>query len=141
MKRVFWIIMTSVLFFACNHGIPAGIIHEDNMENILFDIHLADGYLSTVYPPDSAKKVAAAYYNGIYKKYNIDSATYSKSLKFYNANPTLLEKIYKNIETRLVKQQNWMKHTDSLMKKKQFKLDSLSFVKKFKDDSSAIVKK
>ena len=133
--------MTAILWFGCKPGIPDGIIKPDKMEKILYDMHLVDGYISTIYVVDSAKKVAAAYYKGIYKKFGTDSAEYNKSLIWYNTNPKALEAIYKNIQKSLSQQKKAIGIADKMIRKKKFKTDSLVITKKFKADSLAIRKK
>ncbi|MGN8056418.1 DUF4296 domain-containing protein [Pedobacter sp. 22163] len=141
MKRLIWVLMTAILWFGCKPGIPDGIIKPDKMEKILYDMHIVDGYLSSIYVVDSAKKVAAAYYKGIYKKFGTDSAEYNRSLIWYNTNPKELEAMYKNIQKLLVKQKKGTALADLIIKKKAFKADSLVIAKKFKADSLAIRKK
>ena len=133
--------MTVLLWFGCKPGVPDEIIKPDKMEKILYDMHIVDGYLSTIYIADSAKKVAAGYYKGIYKKFGTDSAQYNKSLIWYNTNPKELETMYKNIQKMLAKQKKGTELADKLIKKKIFKTDSLAIIKKFKADSLAIRKK
>jgi hypothetical protein len=133
--------MTAILWFGCKPGIPDGIIKPDRMEKILYDMHIVDGYISNIYVADSAKKVAAAYYKGIYKKFGTDSAEYHKSLIWYNTNPVELEAMYKNIQKALAKQKKAVDLADKMIQKKKFKADSLVIAKKFKADSLAIRKK
>lgn len=97
MKRFFAIIIASISFYACKPGIPKDVIQRDKMEKVLYDIHAVDGYIGTLSKPDSAKKVASSYYKGVYKKFDIDSATYTKSLNYYFNRPDLLNKMYENI--------------------------------------------
>ncbi|MFW0718496.1 DUF4296 domain-containing protein [Pedobacter sp. N23S346] len=141
MKRLMWGLVVVVLAFSCKSKTPDGIIDTARMGGILFDIHVADGYISTIYVPDSARKVASAYYKGIYKKFDTDSAEYTRSLNYYYQNPEKLQEMYKVISTRLDKQKANIKHADSLLLKKKFKTDSLKIVKKFKADSLSIRKK
>jgi len=133
--------MLAVVGVGCKPGIPSGIIKPEKMEKILFDVHIVDGYLSTIYIPDSAKKIASSYYNGIYKKFDIDSVQYRKSLVWYNSNPIELEKMYKNIQIAMSKQKKATEIADLMIKKKKFKADSIVIVKKFKADSLTIRKK
>ena len=141
MKRLIWVLMIAILWFGCKPGIPDDIIKPDKMEKILYDMHIVDGYLSSIYVVDSAKKVAAAYYKGIYKKFGTDSAQYNKSLLWYNTNPVELETVYKNVQKMLAKQKKGTELADLMIRKKQFKTDSLVIAKKFKADSLAIRKK
>jgi hypothetical protein len=140
MKRLIWVLMTAILWFGCKPGIPDGIIKPDKMEKILYDMHIVDGYLSSIYVVDSAKKVAAAYYKGIYKKFGTDSAEYNRSLIWYNTNPKELEAMYKNIQKSLAKQKKGTALADLIIKKKAFKADSLAIRKKMKPDSLSKVK-
>ncbi|MDY0904618.1 DUF4296 domain-containing protein [Pedobacter sp. CFBP9032] len=141
MKRLIWGLVVVVLAFGCKSKTPDGIIDITRMEGILFDIHVVDGYISTIYVPDSARKVASAYYKGIYKKFDTDSAEYTRSLNYYYQNPEKLQEMYKVISTRLDKQKANIKVADSLLQKKRFKTDSLKIIKKFKADSLSIRKK
>ena len=141
MKRLIWGLMVVVLAVGCKSKTPDGIIELSRMEGILFDIHVVDGYISTIYVPDSARKVASAYYKGIYKKFDTDSAEYTRSLNYYYQNPEKLQEMYKVISARLDKQKASIKQADSLLLKKRFRADSLKIIKKFKADSLSIRKK
>ena len=101
MKRIFAIGLIFSLCFACKPGVPKELIQPDKMEKVLFDIHMADGYIGTQAKLDTVKIVASSYYNGIYKKFKIDSATYVKSLNYYYKNPVTLAKMYENIIKQL----------------------------------------
>jgi len=133
--------MTAILWFGCRPGIPDGIIKPDKMEKIIYDMHIVDGYISTIYVVDSAKKVASAYYKGIYKKFGTDSAEYNKSLLWYNTNPKELQAIYEGIRKSLRQQKKAVEVADKMIRTKKFKADSLVIAKKFKADSIAIKKK
>ena len=83
--------------------VPKALIQPDKMEKILIDIHIADGYISTITDADSAKKVSAAYYKGIYKKFRVDSASYTRSMDYYYKHPDVLSDMYTNIKKDLEK--------------------------------------
>lgn len=104
MKRFFAVLLVCLGLYACKPGIPKEIIQPDKMEKVLFDIHVADGYIGTMSPgADSTKKIASAFYKGIYKKFQIDSALYSQSMNYYYQHPDILKKIYDNVTTQLNK--------------------------------------
>ncbi|SFH46843.1 DUF4296 domain-containing protein [Pedobacter insulae] len=105
MKKIFAISIICSLIFACKPGVPDDIIQPDKMEKVLFDIHTVDGYIATLSVPDTAKIVAASYYKGIYKKFNIDSAKYNKSLDYYYSHPDVLTKLYENVMKELEDEQ------------------------------------
>lgn len=105
MTRLFLFVMCAVLL-ACKPGIPKDIIQPAEMENILYDIHVLDGYVGTIPTPDSARKTSAPLYKGIFKKYGIDSAAHSKSMAYYYKRPDLLSKMYDRISDRINKEKD-----------------------------------
>ncbi|WP_231424159.1 DUF4296 domain-containing protein [Pedobacter sp. Leaf250] len=141
MKRLVWVLVVLFFIAGCKPKAPQGIIESEKMEQILYDIHLVDGYISTIYIQDSARKVGAAYYKGIYKKYDTDSVQYAKSLNYYNNNPDQLQEMYKAISKKLDNQKVSLKKADSLMLRNTFVKDSIKIIKKYKADSLLIRKK
>lgn len=105
MRRFLTAILLSIFFYSCKPGIPKDIIQPVAMEKILFDIHLIDGYATTIasVSMDSTKKVIAPYYKGIYKKHGVDSALYTQSLNYYYQHPNLLKVIYEHVTNQLLK--------------------------------------
>jgi hypothetical protein len=101
MTRFFVALCCALILFACKPEVPKDIIKPEEMEKILYDIHLVDGYVNYIPTPDSAKKVSAPYFTGIFKKYGIDSATHARSMAYYYKNPDQFLKIYENIGKRL----------------------------------------
>ena len=100
MKRFLPIIIFFIVLQGCDSGIPKEIIQPDKMEKILFDVHVVDGYISTIANKDTAKIVASSYYKGVYKKFGIDSALYNQSMDYYYNHPDILEKIYAKVEKK-----------------------------------------
>ena len=115
MKRFFFFLIITVSFYACKPGIPKDIIQPDKMQQVLIDIHIVDGYISTLPSADTAKKVGSAYYKGVYKKFDIDSALYNNSLDYYYKHPNLMKKMYDSISVKLavLKEQNSFMLVDS----------------------------
>jgi Domain of unknown function (DUF4296) len=101
MNRIFYFIIISICFYACKPGIPKDILQPDKMQQVLIDIHLVDGYISTLPSLDTAKKVGSSFYKGIYKKYDIDSAIYNTSINYYYKHPDLMKKMYDSISVKL----------------------------------------
>ncbi|RYG08943.1 MAG: DUF4296 domain-containing protein [Chitinophagaceae bacterium] len=97
MNRIFAVFIFCIVFYACKPGIPDDVMQPDKMEKVLFDIHTVDGYIGSMQKPDTAKIIASSYYAGVYKKFDIDSAKYLKSLNYYFKRPDLLDKIYQNL--------------------------------------------
>ena len=114
MKYTIYILMLFLAISGCKPGVPKEFIQQEEMGLILYDMHVADAYVSMIYVPDSARRVAAAYYKGIYKKYDIDSAIYAKSLSYYSEHPDLFSKVYEEVKNRLNKQKLTLVKADSL---------------------------
>lgn len=101
MKRFFCLIIICVSFYACKPGIPKDIIQPDKMEQVLLDIHIVDGYITTLPNADTAKSVGASFYKGVYKKFDIDSALYNASINYYYKHPDIMKKMYDSITVKL----------------------------------------
>jgi hypothetical protein len=113
MKRFILTVFCFLFLLACKPGIPSDIIQPDDMALVLNDIHIVDGYITTV-RPDSSKIIAASLYKGIYKKFNVDSAKFYKSMDYYYSNPTVMDGIYKQVTAGLLKQKLKLITLDSL---------------------------
>jgi hypothetical protein len=129
MKKILFLGFLFVVINGCRPPVPEDIIQPDKMSKILYDIHIVDSYLNNVSKQDSAKKVASAYYNGVYKKFDIDSVTYTKSLDFYYKNPEIMSKMYEDIHKSLQKtKEKTEKRIEAeakIAEEKKRKLDSL----------------
>ena len=103
MQRFLILIILFILIQGCKPGIPKDIIQPDKMEKVLYDIHLVEGYLGTFSNKDTIKIVASSYYNGVYKKFGIDSSIYNKSMNYYYSHPVILDEMYVNLEKSFAK--------------------------------------
>lgn len=104
MRKFILLIFISLSLICCkSKEIPKEIIQPGKMGKILYDIHIADAYISSIGDADSAKKVSSAFYKGIYIKFKTDSAQYSKSMDYYYKHPDLLTDMYEKIKTDLEK--------------------------------------
>ncbi|MBB6498286.1 DUF4296 domain-containing protein [Pedobacter cryoconitis] len=113
----------------CKQGIPSDIIQPDKMTDVLYNIHLTDGYIGTIPGQDSARRVSASFYKGVYQKFNIDSLSYTRSMNYYYDHPDVLSTIYTKITDRL-------KKSKTIEDKAQEKrLKKLAAIRKAKRDS------
>ncbi|HKG05907.1 MAG TPA: DUF4296 domain-containing protein [Pedobacter sp.] len=131
MKYFTYLVISFLLIIGCKPGIPGDVLRPDKMALLLHDIHVFDGYITNVTNIDTAKKVAAGYYNAIYKKYDTDSATYVRSLKYYTVHPKEMTQIYTKVTDQLKKEKNSLVKADSLKNAKLVKASKL----KLKTDS------
>lgn len=68
---------------------------------LLTDLHLADGYFSSMYGPENELKVALAY-QSLYNRYSTDSVGVRKTLEYYTKRPDELQLIYTDVEKRIL---------------------------------------
>jgi hypothetical protein len=73
---------------------PDNVIDQEKMVNVLVDMHIADAVLGRVRNQDTMLMMASSKYYYIFKKYGIDSAKFTQSLKFYNYQPEKFTKMY-----------------------------------------------
>ncbi|MFB2120132.1 DUF4296 domain-containing protein [Parapedobacter sp. 2B3] len=95
-------IVLMVLFLggACGRKIPPDVVPQQQMGNVLLDMHLADGQLASMLA-DSARRYRDAYYDAIFNRYAIDSVTFERSVEFYSSRPKLMKALYTGIEKQL----------------------------------------
>ncbi|SEA60528.1 DUF4296 domain-containing protein [Pedobacter hartonius] len=157
MRRFCWAGLVFILIGGCGRKIPEDIIQPKVIRLVLYDMHIADGYISTIPVPDSAKKVGSSYYKAIYKKYGIDSVIYNRSMNYYYDHVDDIGGIYADVTASLQKSKDSIdKIQAKILKKeeaaKKMKKDSADranpklvaaradSVKKAKKDSTAKVK-
>lgn len=114
------ILIVVCIFFllSCNRDdTPKGIINKDEMVNVLFDMSITDAYLNQIYKPDSLQRQAHTRYNYLFKKNKIDSAKFTKSLKYYSLRSTELDEIFTKVTDSLTR----LEKADSVKTRKKVK--------------------
>jgi len=91
-------LLLALSIFSCKPSIPSDIISEGDMEDILYDYHIA----VSIQQSESGKYNEQRMYNDILAKYDYTQAEFDSSMVYYTRHYRLLNKIYKNIEERLV---------------------------------------
>lgn len=88
-------IILIALILACNaNKVPDNVIERNKMVLVLVDMHLADAVLAKVNNPDTMLMMSSSKYYLIFKRHSIDSAMFTRSLKYYNTQPIELKKMY-----------------------------------------------
>ncbi len=106
MKGIKLFLLSVIFLIGCDQEKPpAGIIGEQKMVRVLADLHIMDGYISTLSYSDTVRITGKNYYATIYKKHNINKAAFEKSLKYYTRQPALLDSMYSQVEIILLKQE------------------------------------
>lgn len=91
-----------MLLFACEQeDMPKDIIDQNKMILIMADLHIMDGYMSTIIYNDTIRKNNKNLYATIYKTHNTTPALYEKSLKYYSMKPALLDSMYNKVQAIL----------------------------------------
>lgn len=82
---------------------PDNLIAEDRMADVLTEIHVAENRVTRMglRSADSSKIVYKHLEAQIFKKYNVDTAAYTKSYVFYASHPAEMEAIYKRVVEKL----------------------------------------
>ena len=101
--RTFLPLLASTLilaFTACsNKGDANAILSADDMEDVLFDYHLAQSLVNQ--SGDSADFRIRVYAESVFRKHEITEEQFNNSLRYYHRHTAELHDIYKNIEKRL----------------------------------------
>lgn len=84
---------------ACTPGVPDGVLSEGKMEKVLYDYHLAQG-LAMQQSSDSVNYYTRLYYQAVFNKYDIDEATFDRSMEWYTRHTDRLGEIYKRMAER-----------------------------------------
>ena len=93
-KFRFYFLVLMVLMSCKDGKTSEKVIEPDKMVKVLVDMHLADAVLSRISNQDTMLMMASSKYHYIFKKYGIDSAKFTQSLKYYNYQPKEFTKIY-----------------------------------------------
>jgi hypothetical protein len=105
-KRIFIITLTSLAFFSCSKPTiekPEILVHEDQMIDMLVDIHLAEATFNTRRHRDSLvmKSSSADFYYSILKKHQVADSVFEQSFVFYASQPRKFEKMYRQAMNKL----------------------------------------
>lgn len=88
-----------LLLQSCKPSIPSKYIQPDEMEDILFDYHIADA-MARDYGNEDAQKVVA-YRAAVLKKYGVTQAEFDSSMVYYTRYTHQLQKIYESLSERI----------------------------------------
>lgn len=95
---LFILLFIAVFFFSCKPQVPSKYLQPDEMEDILFDYHIAMGMISENDSDDSEKHL---YTQSVFKKYGITEAEFDSSLVYYTRHSDRFLAIYEDLSKRL----------------------------------------
>lgn len=102
--------LITVIFIASCSGekkekIPGDVIPEKEMTQLLTDLHLVEGYISSGFARDSADQKLLNYYHTVFKKYGVTEEQFQKSFEFYLRHPKLLDGVYQDVLEEMSKEE------------------------------------
>lgn len=95
-------IMTVVVvltFMGCKPGIPGKYLQPDEMVEILYDYHIADGIVST--GRDNDTLALRTFRASILRKHEVSEADFDSSMVYYTRHTQLLKDVYTKLADRL----------------------------------------
>ena len=112
---IFLCLLVSTLI-SCKEKRPANIIPETQMENILYDYHLAKSLGDDLTFNENYKR--GLYINAVFNKYDISQAEFDSSMNWYTRHADVLSKIYDNISIRFKSKQTVINQLIAIRDKK-----------------------
>jgi hypothetical protein len=95
----FYLFILCLLFLASckDDNLPKDLIEEQKMIQIMSELHIIDGYMSSLSYTDSIRINGKNFYNTVYKNNGITKAQYENSLKHYSMDPVKLDSMYSDV--------------------------------------------
>lgn len=93
---LFFVVGLALLMQSCKPSIPGKYLSKGQMEDILYDYHLAEAMARTGNRDDMV-----TYREAILKKHDVCSADFDSSMVYYMRHTQLLGDIYKNLQERM----------------------------------------
>jgi hypothetical protein len=95
-KNTYIIFLLFFIIFGCGkNATPSGILDEDRMVEILIDIHLAEGLVST-FPInyDSSRALYPFLEQRVFEKHQLSDTVFMESLQYYLRDPKKMDRLY-----------------------------------------------
>lgn len=106
-RRTFWerffflslpVGMALVMLASCKPSVPNEYIQPDDMEDILYDYHIANGMASST---SGQNGMELTYQTAVLRKHGVTKAEFDSSMVYYMRNTSRLHAIYENLSKRL----------------------------------------
>ena len=82
---------------ACAPSLPSGVLSEDDMEDVLYDMHVAQAVYENAPQEQNVITLRAS----VLKKYDISQEEWDSSFNYYCRNADKLHGIYKRLNERI----------------------------------------
>lgn len=94
-----WIgVAGALLLPACESGVPSRFIQPSELEDILYDYHLAQSMAEM--DGDSLNYKRYSYVQAVFDKYGITEADFDSTMVWYSSHATYLQAVYKRLDER-----------------------------------------
>ena len=108
-------ILACLMFGACKKSAPKNVLSEREMEDVLYDYHIAKSIADNASYEDRYKQ--ALYLTYVFQKHETTEADFDSSLVWYSRHAEDLSKIYQKVTDRLQSQQDELNHQIALRSK------------------------
>jgi hypothetical protein len=95
-KNLIIVLISIFILQSCGRNrLPEGILNEDKMVEILVDIHLAEGLVSTFPIHYDSSRVLYPYFEWeVFKKHSVPDSVFKKSLEYYMRDVKKMDRMY-----------------------------------------------
>jgi len=106
MIRCILIIATSVLFYSCKETVPSGIIKQNKMQEVLWDMLRADALSHQIANSDSTKlpdDERAKLTRQVFIIHNITEVQFDKSYSYYAQHPEIMRNMLDSLNSQKIR--------------------------------------
>lgn len=104
--------LAAFLAASCSVKRPDSVFQDAQMEDILYDYHIAKAMADELPYNESYKKVL--YVESVFSKHGISQAEFDSSMVWFSRHPDVLTKIYEQVKERLKKERDGINHLIAL---------------------------
>lgn len=97
-RKVFVAVAAVLLFPACKPGVPFGLIQPEELEDLLYDYHIAQAMADA--GRDSVNFKRYSYVQAVFEKHGVSEAEFDSTMVWYASHATYLDDIYKKLQER-----------------------------------------
>lgn len=82
---------------------PKDLLSEEEMVNVLIDIHLTEGMASSLpIPYDSSQVLYSLLEKEVFVKHQVEDSVFTRSMIYYLQDPAVMDRIYARVVDSLV---------------------------------------
>lgn len=105
-NRIWLVVIAAIMFVGCKPGIPGRYLQPDEMADILYDYHLAEGVVNSSMPNDSI--AMRTYQTSILEHHGVSRADFDSSMVYYTRHTDLLKDVYTKLADRFSRESEAM---------------------------------